>query len=97
MLCGPSYKPFTERVRFIGDKVAIVVADSEEIAAEACKAIVVDYEDLPRITDPLQAMQPEAFLLHPDLESNIFCHYRIRKGDTAEAFKSADVIIEDDI
>ena len=95
VLCGPSYKPFTERVRFIGDKVAIVVADSEEIAAEACKAIVVDYEDLPRITDPLQAMQPEAFLLHPDLESNIFCHYRIRKGDTAEAFKSADVIIED--
>lgn len=95
VLCGPSYKPFTERVRFVGDKVAIVVADSEEIAAEACKAIVVDYEDLPRITDPLQAMQPEAFLLHPDLESNIFCHYRIRKGDTAEAFKSADVIIED--
>ncbi len=95
VLCGPSPKPFTERVRFIGDKVAIAVADSEEIAAEACRAIVVDYEDLPIITDSLQAMQPEAKLLHPDRDSNIFCHYRIRKGDTHEGFKQADVIVED--
>ena len=95
VLCGPSHKAFTERVRFIGDKVAIVVAESEEIAAKACQAIVVEYENLPVLTDPIQAMQEDAFLLHPELDSNVFCHYRIRKGDTSRAFENADVIIED--
>ncbi len=96
VLCGPSHKPFTERVRFIGDKVAIVVAETEEIAARACQAIVVEYEDLPILTDPVQAMQPGAINLHPDRDSNVFCHYRIRKGEIPEAFAQADVIVEDD-
>jgi CO/xanthine dehydrogenase Mo-binding subunit len=46
------------------------------------------------ITDPLVARQPEAELLHPDQDSNIFCHYRIRKGDPGAGFDQADVIIE---
>ena len=94
VLCGPSHKPFTDRVRFIGDKVAVVVAETEEIAAKACKAVVVDYDNLPVVTDPILAMQPEAIKLHPELDSNVFCHYRIRKGDTASAFAKADVIVE---
>ncbi len=96
VLCGPSHKPFTERVRFIGDKVAIVVAETEEIAARACQAIVVEYEDLPILTDPVRAMQPGAINLHPDRDNNVFCHYRIRKGEIPGAFAQADVIVEDD-
>ncbi len=95
VLCGPgSSKPFTDRVRFVGDQVALVVAESEEIASQGRDLIEVDYENLPVITDPLEAMDPAASLSHPERESNIFCHYRIRKGDVEAAFSQADVIIE---
>lgn len=95
VLCGPgSSKPFADRVRFVGDQVALVVAESEEIAARARDLIQVDYEDLPVITDPVEAMQSGAPLLHPDRDSNIFGHYRIRKGDVETAFAEADVVVE---
>lgn len=95
VLCGPgSAKPYTDRVRFVGDQVALVVAESETVATEALKRIKVDYEDLPVVTDPLAAMDDDALLLHPEKGSNIFCHYRIRKGDIKQAFSQADVVIE---
>jgi len=94
VLCGPSNKPYTDRVRFVGDQIALVVAESEEIAAHACQLIAVDYEDLPVESDADQAMREDAFLLHPDRGSNVFCHYRIRKGDIDSAFSQADVIVE---
>lgn len=94
VLCGPSSKEFTDRVRFIGDQVALVVAESEEIAAEACHKIAVTYEDLQIVADPRLAMQDDATLLHPDRGSNVFCHYRIRKGEIETAFANADVIVE---
>jgi CO/xanthine dehydrogenase Mo-binding subunit len=95
VLCGPgSSKPYADRVRFVGDQVAVIVAETEEIAAEARDLVEVDYEDLPVVTDPLAAMQADAEQLHPDRGSNIFCHYRIRNGDVEAAFKEADVIIE---
>lgn len=95
VLCGPgSNKPYADRVRFIGDQVALVIAETEEIAAKARDLIEVEYEDLPVVTDMVAAMQPDAPLLHPDRGSNVFCHYRIRKGDVEEAFKRCDVIIE---
>jgi CO/xanthine dehydrogenase Mo-binding subunit len=95
VLCGPgSTKPFAERVRWIGDQIALVVAETEEIAAKARDLIRVDYEDLPVVTDPLEAMKEGAPLLHPERDSNIFCHYRIRKGDVEAAFAEADVIVE---
>ena len=94
VLCGPgSSKPFADRVRFIGDQVALVVAETEEIAAEARDLIVVEYEDLPVVTDVLEAMKTGTTCLHPERESNIFCHYRIRKGDVEAGFAGADVII----
>ena len=97
VLCGPgSDKPFADRVRFIGDQVALVVAETEEIAARACAMIAVDYENLPVLSDPRQAMAPGALRIHPDRDSNEFCHYRIRKGDVSEAFKKADAIVEGD-
>lgn len=95
VLCGPgSSKPHAERVRWIGDQIALVIAESESVAAQACALIEVDYEPLPVITDPLEAMKPEAPLLHPERDSNIFCHYRIRKGDVEAAFAACDVIVE---
>jgi CO/xanthine dehydrogenase Mo-binding subunit len=81
-------------VRFVGDQVALVVAESEEIAAQGRDLIAVEYEDLPVITDPIEAMETSATLLHPDRDSNVFCHYRIRKGDVAAAFNQAEVIIK---
>jgi CO/xanthine dehydrogenase Mo-binding subunit len=95
VLCGPgSDKPFTDRVRFVGDQVALVVAESEEIAQHALGLIEVEYEDLPVITDPDEAMKTESPNLHPERESNIFCHYKIRKGDVQAGFAEAAVIIE---
>lgn len=95
VLCGPgSSKPYTDRVRFVGDQVALVVAETEEIAAEGRDLIKVEYEDLPVITDMEKAMQEDAVLLHPDRGSNIFTHYRIRKGDVEDGFANADVIVE---
>ncbi len=95
VLCGPgSNKPFADRVRFVGDQLAVVVAESESIAQQARDLIKIKYEDLPIITDPIRAREQSDLLLHPELDSNVFCHYRIRKGDVESAFEKADVILE---
>lgn len=95
VLCGPgSTKPHADRVRWIGDQIAVVVAETEAIAAQACELIEVEWEDLPVVTDPAAAMDPGAPVLHPDRDSNIICHYRIRKGRVDQAFAGADVIVE---
>ncbi|MBE9524476.1 MAG: xanthine dehydrogenase family protein [Chloroflexi bacterium] len=94
VLCGPgSSKPYADRVRFIGDQVAVVVAESDAIAKQACDLILVDYEDLPVVTDAERALKEDSVLLHPDNESNIITHYRIRKGNMG-AFEQADTIVE---
>lgn len=95
VLCGPgSNKPYADRVRFVGDQVALVIAETSQIAAQARDLIEIHYRDLEVVTDPLAARQPEAPLLHPDRDSNVFCHYRIRKGDMHAGFAKADLIIE---
>jgi len=95
VLCGPgSDKPFADRVRFVGDQVALVIAESEAIAEQGRALIEVEYEDLPVLADPVTSMDQQDQLIHPDSESNIFCHYRIRKGDVDSAFSQADVILE---
>jgi len=81
-------------VRWVGEKVALVVAETERQAADALDLIDVDYEDLPVVSDPREAMKPGAPQLHPDKENNVLVHYRIRKGDVDEAFRRADVIVE---
>jgi CO/xanthine dehydrogenase Mo-binding subunit len=97
VLCGPgSAKPYADRVRFIGDQIAVVVAETEEIAARARDAIIVSFEDLPIVDDVVAAMQPDAVLLHPERDSNILNHYRIRKGDVDAAFAAAHVIVENE-
>lgn len=95
VLCGPgSNKPFGDRVRFIGDQVALVVAESEQIAAKACDQIDVEYEDLPVVTNVLAAMREDSVQIHPDRGSNVLIHYRVRKGDVNSAFEQAEVIVE---
>ncbi|NMC84918.1 MAG: xanthine dehydrogenase family protein molybdopterin-binding subunit [Anaerolineaceae bacterium] len=94
VLCGPCSKPYADRVRFVGDRVAAVVAESEEIAKAACRLIRVEYEDLPVVTDVEEAMKEDAPILHPDLGSNVFGHHKIYNGDVEAGFRQADVIVE---
>lgn len=95
VLCGPdSNKAYADRVRFIGDQVALVVAETPEIAERAVKMIEVVYHDLPVVTDPLKARLPGSQLVHPDRDSNVFTHNKIRKGDIEAAFDQSDFIIE---
>jgi CO/xanthine dehydrogenase Mo-binding subunit len=94
VLCGPgSSNPYGDRVRFEGDQIALVVAESEEIAAHARDLIEVEYEDLPVLTDLVEAKDSQDLLLHPDRGSNVFCHFRIRRGDVEAAFERSDVVI----
>jgi len=95
VLCGPrSSKAGADRVRFVGDQIALVVAETEAQAAAALQRIRVEYEDLPVVLDPVEAMQPEALHLHPNPEGNVFGHYRIRKGDVERALAEAEVVVE---
>jgi len=97
VICGPGGdKPGTDVVRCYMDVVAVVVAETEAIAAQAVGLVRVDYEDLPTVFDPEEAMQDGAPQLHPDTPNNILAHYRIRKGDVEAAFAQADVIVEDE-
>ena len=94
VLCGPSAKPYADRVRYVGDRVAAVIAETEAIARQALDLIEVEYEDLPVVTDVEAAMQPDAPVLHPDVGSNVFDHQKLRNGDIEAGFRQADVLIE---
>jgi CO/xanthine dehydrogenase Mo-binding subunit len=95
VLCGPgSPKEGADIVRFVGDQVALVIAESEKIASQARDLIQVEYEDLPVLTDPRQAMVPGAHTLHPHAPDNVVTHDRVVKGDVDSAWAGCDVIIE---
>jgi CO/xanthine dehydrogenase Mo-binding subunit len=95
VLCGPgSTKNGGDVVRFVGDHVALVIAETEKIAAKARDLIRVTYEDLPIVDDPVAAMSEAAVQLHPDTPRNIAFHKRIRKGDVESVWADCDVIIE---
>ncbi|HEX5085293.1 MAG TPA: molybdopterin cofactor-binding domain-containing protein, partial [Blastocatellia bacterium] len=93
-----------DKVRYVGDAIALVVAESEEIAAEALKLIEVDYEPLPVVTGPKEAAAPDAPILHEHIarhvagaageHGNCLKRYHLENGDLAKGFAEADVIIE---
>ncbi|MFQ5855156.1 MAG: molybdopterin-dependent oxidoreductase [Anaerolineae bacterium] len=80
------------KVRYIGDPVAIVAADTQEIAEEALELIEVDYEPLPVVTSPEEALSNDAPQIHPG--GNLLKHIKVRLGDIERGFEGADVIIE---
>jgi CO/xanthine dehydrogenase Mo-binding subunit len=86
-LCG-------DKVRFEGDKVALVVAESKEAAEEGAKLVAVEYEDLPAVTDAEAALADGTPLVHERLGSNLLLHVPIRKGNIEQGFAEADVILE---
>src|SRR5574341_1016155 len=95
VLCGPgSDKEGADIVRTTMDNIALVVAETEEAAAAALRLIKVDYEDLPAVFDPYEAMQPDAPQLHSNTPQNVIVHYRIRKGDMDAGWQAADVVVE---
>lgn len=95
VLCGPgSTIAGADIVRFDGDHVALVIAESEAIAVQAIKQIAVSYEDLPVVKTLGEALKEGAPILHSRLDSNIFYHNIVRSGSTEEAFKHCDVIVE---
>ena len=95
VLCGPGSGIIgADVVRFEGDHVALVIAESEAIAVEALKRIEVTYEDLPVVKTLGEALKPDAVILHSRLENNIFHHNIVRRGSTDEAFKDCAVIVE---
>ena len=95
VLCGPgSDKKGGDIVRFVGDQVAVVVADTEEIAAAARDLIIVEYEDLPVVDDPEFARSGQAAQLHPNVLNNIADYQRIRKGSPEAAWDQCNVVIE---
>ena len=96
-----------DRVRYVGESVAGVIAVSEEIAERAAALVHVEYQELAPVFDPYEGMQPGAPLIHPDLGSyevvnfifpepgtNISEHFRLRKGDVETAWAQCADIVE---
>jgi len=98
-----------DKALYVGHPVAAVVARTIQAAEEAAEKIVAEYEELPSVFDPLEAIRPDAPLLHPEQDkyhrlpfihpvkgTNIADHFKLRKGDVDGAFEEADVIVEDE-
>ena len=82
----------SDKVRYLGDGVALVAAATREIAEAALRLIKVDYEPLPVVSDPEEALAPDAPRIHG--EDNTFVHHKVRRGDVAKGFAEAAFIIE---
>jgi len=110
ILYGRRYRDISvlaqDRVRFIGERVAAVAADTLEQAEEALEFLEVDYEELPAIFDPVAALQEGAPIIHPDVNSypglpkplarpsNAFVNDIFTRGNIAEGFAQSDVVVE---
>ena len=87
----------TDVVRYVGDAVAVVVAETEYAAYDALELIDVDYEPLAATIDPQKAAASGAPQLHPEAPGNIAFHWTVAGGDIDAAFSSADVTVTDRI
>ena len=92
-----------DKVRRMGEAVAAVAAETEALAERAVRAIEVEYEVLPVLTDPIEAMKPEAEPIYDtvlwgeqeiEIRNNIACERQIEEGDPERAIAEADVIVE---
>ena len=86
----------TGKVRSKSEPIALVAAESEEIAEEACELIEVDYEPTEGVFDPREAIKDGAYLVTSEDESNVIMRAHIGCGDIDKAWEQCDVIVEDD-
>lgn len=84
----------TERIRYHGEPVALVIAESPDVLDEAAMLVEVDYEDLPVVSDPLEALQDDSPLVHES--GNLLAEWRIDTGDVDKAFSEADIVVENE-
>jgi carbon-monoxide dehydrogenase large subunit len=82
-----------DRVRYVGDGVAVVVASSRYAAADAASLVSVEYEPLPAVVNQERAMQPGAPQIHDGVPNNVAFHWKVSAGDVEGAFQGADVVI----
>jgi aldehyde oxidoreductase len=83
------------KVRYVGEAVAAVAAEDVITARRALAAIKVEYEDLPPVFDPEEAMAESAPILHDTAPGNLVKHIPIRKGDVEKAFAKCDLVVEE--
>jgi aerobic carbon-monoxide dehydrogenase large subunit len=86
-----------DRVRYVGEPVAALVADNKYAAAEALGLIEVEYEDLPVVVDAEKALAANAPLLYPEWGTNEMLHVHFQGGDLDKAFAEADYVLEDTV
>lgn len=82
----------SDRVRFAGEPIAVVASFDSSIAEEAVDLVKVDYEPLPAVFSPLDALKPDAPQIHRN--GNVAKHLKLRKGNVEQGFREADVIVE---
>src|SRR5262245_37254716 len=85
----------TDKVRFVGEPVAVVVAHDRYTAEDAAERVVVRYEPLPAVVDPERALEPDAPVLHEAVGSNLANSRRLVYGDPDGAFRDAEVVIRE--
>jgi len=81
-----------DKVRYFGDAIAVVAAENPEAAQKAVDAVEVEYEPLPVVGDPLEAIKPDSPKVHE--KGNILRHSTVRVGDVEAAFREAAVVVE---
>lgn len=77
-----------------GDVVCMLMAENADLLEKARKLVKIDYEELPVLSDPEQALDPEAVKIHPEFEDNLIVHYPLRKGDVEKGFRECEFILE---
>ncbi len=88
------YSCAVDKVRYVGEPVAVVVADSRYIAEDALDMIEVDYEPLPVVMGIEEAVEPDAPILHDNIGSNIYSHRFFQYGDMQKAYEEADRVVK---
>ena len=89
------YCAATDKVRFVGEPVAVVVARDRYLAEDAAELVDVHYEPLPAVIDPEKALAPDAPVLHEKAGTNLAGHRRLVYGDPDRAFREADVVLRE--
>jgi 2-furoyl-CoA dehydrogenase large subunit len=92
----PYYAAATDRVRFVGEPVAVVVAADRYLAEDAAELVDVDYDELPAVTGTKAALADDAPRLHPEAQSNVATDRTFSFGPVEQAFAEADHVVSDD-